>query len=382
MKQFWSKVPKWVKITVPIVVVLFVVAFLAVGWFFSGKVITVKWQKVEYDQTVRAVGGDMYTITGSAFDVDGIMGGIRRDGSTIGIYSAPLRKDAAIKASTRQLPKLSGNEPAVGEKISLQGNIWTTDPRVALGIDYQNITYDSPLGPMGAWLIPAKSAKGANAAKWTIAVHGIGAPKREMLRFIKPVQAAGNTMMVINYRNDQDSPKSPDGYYHLGGSEWQDLQAAVRYARSHGATDIRLYADSLGGSIAENYLRRSPDVATAHISRVILDSPALDWNEVLRFQAHKAGYPSFVFYPATVVAKLRAGINFSRISTKPSDIKLPTLLIHNADDATVPQAASKRLATARPDLVTLVDFDTGGHVRAWNHDPARYEQIVTDFLSN
>lgn len=376
IKTFWKKIPKWFKVTVPVLLVVFVMLFLGVGWYFSNKFITVKLQKVEYDQTIQAVNGDTYTISGSAFDVDGIMGGIRGDGSTIGIYSAPLSKDIATKTSIRKLGAASGPLPVANEKISLQGNIWTTDPKKALGIDYQDVTYDGPLGQMGAWLISSPGS-----TKWTIAVHGIGAHKREMLRFIKPVQAAGNNMLIINYRNDEANPRSPDNFFHLGDTEWQDLEAAVRYARKNGATDIRLYGVSMGGSITENYLRRSADVSSANISRVILDSPALDWNEILRFQAKKAGYPSFIFFPATVSANMRAGINMERISTGPEDIKHKTLLIHNADDPTVPQAASKRIAAARPDLITFVDFGTGGHVRAWNHDQSRYEQLITDFLS-
>ncbi len=377
MKKFWKKLPKWLKILVPVLVVLFVVAFLVVGWYFSNKVIVVELEKVDYDQTVQALSGDSYTISGSAYDVDGIMGGIRGDGSMIGVYDPPTSQDKAAKTSTRILKDGSGSKPTVGQKISLQGNIWTTNPKTALGIDYQDISYDSPLGATPAWLIPV-----AGSSKWTIAVHGLGSPKREMLRFIKPVQAAGDNMMIINYRNDEGSPKSSDGFFHLGDTEWQDLEAAVRYAKAHGATDIHLYGASMGGSITENYLRRSADVATTTISRVILDSPALNWNEILRFQAEKAGYPSFIFYPATVSANLRAGINMQRISTGSADIKHKTLIIHNADDPTVPQAASKKIAAARPDLITLVDFGTGGHVRAWNHDPARYEALITHFLAN
>jgi len=56
------------------------------------------------------------------------------------------------------------------------------------------------------------------------------------------------------------------------------------------------------------------------------------------------------------------------------------LIIHNADDSTVPQAASKKIAEARPELISFVDFMTGEHTRAWNRDPGRYEQLVSDFL--
>jgi len=377
MKKPQITLPKWLKIAIPTFLVLLFVTFFSIGWIFSGKVINVKLQQVEYDQTVQSVAGDEYALTGSAYDVNGIMGGIRRDGSMIGIYTAPFSQVTSPQTSIRKLLNGTDPKPAAGENISLQGNIWTTDPKQALGIDYQDVTYSGPLGDMTAWFVPV-----GGSTKWTIAVHGIGAHRQEMLRFIKPVLAAGDNMLIINYRNDANNPRSPDGYFHLGDTEWQDLEAAVRYAKSQGATDIRLYGVSLGGSIAENYLRRSADVTSANITKVILDSPALDWDEILRFQAKKAGYPSFVYYPAKVMANLRAGVNMERISTRPQDINHRTLLVHNADDPTVPQAASKRLADSRPDKVQFVDFGTGGHARAWNHDQVRYETLVTDFLTH
>ncbi len=346
-----------------------------IGWIFSNQLLTVKPQTVDYDQTVQSAVGNQFTITGSAYNVDGIMGGIRTDGSTIGIFSAPLSKDDVTSTSVRTLTDPHTAVPANGEKISLQGNIWTTNPKEALGIDYRDVTYDGPLGRMSAWLVPAPSP-----SKWTIAVHGIGANKTELLRFIKPVQAAGSNMLIINYRNDPGNPASPDGFYHLGDSEWLDLEAAVHYAKGMGATEIQLYGVSMGGSITENYLKESADVAATNITKVVLDSPALNWGQIIRSQTDKAGYPEFFYYPGVLMTQLRSGVNIYGISTKPEDIKHKTLLIHNADDPTVPQAASKAIAAARPDLITFVDFGTGGHSRAWNHDPARYEQLVTDFL--
>jgi hypothetical protein len=392
MKKWWIHLPHWSKkllaLGVPTVLVLFMAVSSVIGWLAAGKALAVSPQQVVYDQTIAAVQGNSYTISGSAYNVDGIIGGIRTDGSMIGIFSAPVRKDDAAKTSTRTLDTTMGEPLKVGDKLSLQGNIWTTNPKVALGLDYKDITYQSPLGTMGAWLTsPSNQAsqpvqtETKASTKWTIGVHGVNANKTEMLRFIKPVIAAHNTMMVINYRNDVNNPQSGDGYNHLGDTEWQDLQAAVQYARAHGATDIRLYGDSLGGSTVENYLRRSPDVATANISRVILDSPALDWNEINRAQLTQSGYPGFLSFFTDIAINVRAGVSLSRISTNASDIQQKTLIFHNADDHTVPQAASKRLAAARPDLVTLQDFGSGGHLRAWNHDQTRYEQLVTSFLA-
>lgn len=378
MKNFIDRLrrlPKWLVRGSILLIVLIVVIYCGIGWYFSGKLFELAPQKVEYDQTVEAIDGNSYKLKGSAFDIDGIVSGIRTDRSSIGIFEKPTNLDKENKTSERILGKVTSELPKVGDKISLQGNIWLTDPKQALGLDYQDVKYDTELGPMDAWVVP-----GVKSDVWTVAVHGVGAQKNEMLRFVNPINQAGNTAMVISYRGDVDSPAPKDGRNHFGDTEWRDVESAVKYAKEHGAKTINLFGSSLGGSLTQNYLRRSADVSTSNISRVVLDSPALDWDEILKFRIKKMGYPTLIAQPGKTFAGLRAGIDFGRITTKPGSITLPTLIIHNIDDNSVPQAASKRVADTQPDLVTLVDFGSGGHIRAWNHDSVRYEKLVSDFL--
>jgi hypothetical protein len=47
----------------------------------------------------------------------------------------------------------------------------------------------------------------------------------------------------------------------------------------------------------------------------------------------------------------------------------------------VPNAPSRALAEARPDLVTWVPWDTARHCKEWNTDPARWEAAVREFVS-
>jgi predicted alpha/beta-fold hydrolase len=353
--------------------ILLILSSVVIGWMASSQLTAINHDTIAYDQTVTSVKDDILTTSGNAYNIDGVVGAIRQDGSIIGILGAPTNLNKSAKTSSRSLAIISGNAPAVGDKISLQGNIWTTDPQAALGLDYQNVTYDSPLGAMKAWLI-----KGDTSKPWVIGVHGLSGDKTEMLRFISPVHTSGNTMMVINYRNDVANPQSPDGRNNLGDTEWQDIQAAVSYAQKQGATSIQLYGDSLGGSIVENYLRRGNN--TQQVSKVILDSPALSWKQIVTDRLKDNHLPSFFYYPTALMVKARTGISLNKISTQPDDIKHKTLIIHTADDPNVPQQASKDLAAKRPDLVTLVDFGGGGHLRSWNYNQRGYEQAISNFL--
>lgn len=357
------------------IVSLGLAALGSVAWVAADKVLAIQTQKIVYDHSVEAISGNDYTIAGGSYDSKGLIAGFRSDGSRVGVFGKPSRLDDLTATSVRTLQKLeSGNAPKEGDKLAMLGNIWTSNPKEALGFEYQDLTYDGPLGKMPAWLI-----LGSKPDVWTIGVHGIGADRTEMLRMVKAVHDAGNTMLVISYRNDTGAPRSPDNRNHLGNTEWQDVQAAVAYAEKQGATSINLYGNSIGGSVTENYLRRGNN--TQSIKRVILDSPALDWENILKHRATLNGFPQFVYRPTAWMLQLRAGINIGEISTDPGEVKHPTLIIHSSDDPNVPQAPSKRLAEAQPDLVKLEDFGEGGHLRSWNNDPERYESTVRAFLT-
>lgn len=360
-------------VTAPIIIVL--VALPAIGWVVASKIIAIQRQVVLYDQDIIAVSDKKYTIRGGAYNIFGIVGGVDVNGKFIGMFGAPDALDTANKTSVRVLDSSAGPLPKVGDKLSLQGNIWTSNPKDALNIEYKDVTYQTKVGDMHAWLIP-----GSSNTSWTIGVHGIGADKSEMLRFVKPVLAVGDTMMIINYRNDANNPQSPDGRNNLGNTEWQDLESAVDFARSNGATNVRLYGDSLGGSIVMNFLKRTSQDRQKLVSKVVLDSPALNWGSILRNKLVQGGYPEVIYYPTKSVLQLRAGIDLDAISSKPEDFITKTLIIHSSDDKTVPQLGSKQAAAGNPNNVTLVDFGKGGHLRSWNHDSTQYEKLVVDYL--
>jgi uncharacterized protein len=366
---------KIILIILSLMSVLLIVACFTVGWIASSQLVAVSHQKIEYDQTVTAVNPSYITTTGGAYNIQGQVGGYRSDGSLIGVFGPPKDLDDKHRQSTRPFSSMSPPVPAVGDNISLQGGIWTSDPKTALGLEYKDIVYDGPLGAMHAWLIAPSRDSGK---PWTIGVHGIGADKTEMLRFARVISTNESPMLIINYRNDSSNPASPDGINHLGDSEWQDLQSAVAYAQKQGAPSVNLYGDSLGGSIVENYLRRGNN--TQQIKQVILDSPALNWQQVISDRLKDKHVPAAFYYPTALVLKLRTGININELSTKPEDVKHKTLIIHSADDPNVPQKASKDLAAQRPDVITLLDVGKGGHLRSWNYDQPRYEKAITDFL--
>jgi hypothetical protein len=63
-----------------------------------------------------------------------------------------------------------------------------------------------------------------------------------------------------------------------------------------------------------------------------------------------------------------------------AELRLPLLIIHSDDDEFVPSGPSRRVAAARPDLVTFVAVPGARHTKEWNVDPDAWDTAVARFL--
>jgi pimeloyl-ACP methyl ester carboxylesterase len=255
-----------------------------------------------------------------------------------------------------------------------------------LGLDFEDVTVSTDRGPAPAWLIPAAAPNGS----WVIQVHGRGVRRVETLRAVPVFHAAGYTSLLISYRNDGEAPASADGRFGLGDTEWRDVEAAIAYALRHGATGIVLMGWSMGGAISLQAATRA-----AHDGRllgVVLESPVIDWADVVAYQALLLRLPKPVVRGALVVMGRSWGravtgldrpIDFPRLDfvARANDLSLPILILHSDDDGFVPSAPSRRLAELRPDIVTLVPFSEARHTKLWNYDPAGWNAAILSWLT-
>jgi pimeloyl-ACP methyl ester carboxylesterase len=205
----------------------------------------------------------------------------------------------------------------------------------------------------------------------------------ESLRILPTLAASGHPTLVTSYRNDPDSPGSPDGYYHLGDTEWRDVEAAIGYARDHGATGVVLYGWSMGGTLTLTALRRMPASDASLVREMILDSPVIDWASVLDLQGSQRGLPLFETRVAERIAEMRAHLSLGELDVGPyaPQLSVPTLLFVDMADTTVPVEPALDFAAGARGMVTLVKTTGGDHTGSWNVDPATYEAHVTEFLS-
>jgi uncharacterized protein len=291
----------------------------------------------------------------------------------------PLRVDEQDRTAERGVELRAGRLP-VGATALLDAYAAPSDPRLLpeVGTAVREVEIDGPVGALPTWWFPAPGPT------WAVVVHGRSGVRQEAFRLVPLLTRLGLPTLAISYRNDPEGPPSPDGRSHLGATEWQDVEAAVAWARSQGARDVVLVGMSMGGACSAELVRRSP--LAGHVRALVLDAPVLDWGPVIRRAAVARGLPNAVLPlllpPTMALAERRTQIDWRglRHLHDPEGYDRPTLLIHGDADATVPVELADAFADTRPDVVTYLRVPGAGHVRAWNHDRDRYEAAVTDFL--
>ncbi|MEO5745687.1 MAG: alpha/beta fold hydrolase [Terracoccus sp.] len=301
---------------------------------------------------------------------------------------------------TRALIGLDRGELSVGPARWNQ-YYYSDRPRVSLDLPDEDVTIISELGPMPAWLVrPADvadpTATGDPVAAregggWAVLVHGRGARKEETLRAVPVLRDAGWTSLVVAYRNDRDAPRGPDGRYNLGLSEWRDVEAALRYAVAQGADRVVLFGWSMGGAIVFQLLSRA--ALADQVVGVVLNSPVVDWGDVLTHHARTHNLPPPLVRLAQLLMASRGSKRLVGVA-EPVDVALtnwvaradelrhPLLLIASDGDDFVPIGPAVRLAARRPDLVRFERWQVARHCKEWNIDPERWERVVTEFVAD
>ncbi|MCO1658024.1 alpha/beta fold hydrolase [Pseudonocardia sp. S2-4] len=269
-----------------------------------------------------------------------------------------------------------GPVPPAGTEAVLDTGPYDPDPG-ALGLAFEAVDVPGPLGDYPGWVVPGGDQP------WVVLVHGRGGTLREGLRILPALHGRGHPVLVASYRNDEGAPPSPDGHYHLGDTEWADLEAAVAYVRGRGADRVVLMGWSMGAAIIGAFLDRSP--AADRVAAVVWDAPLVDWRATLRQQARNRRLPGQLSPLAGAVTERRIGIDFDRfdLRRRPPAVRPPTLVVHSTADTAVPPWTSRSLVAAAPRLdwpMRLVEVPDVEHTAAWNADPAAYERTVTGFL--
>jgi pimeloyl-ACP methyl ester carboxylesterase len=360
---------RWAVLT-GISLVVIAIAMAVAGWHFSSAVLVPDRADQHADATVEALAPGRIVLERS------------EDTQRPGAYGLDWQAGHAIAGAvlaededtvTRRLRAVEGYL-APGTKVAIDSSVYTGDPTQALGLPSSTVAIHGELGPMPAWRIPGRSPT------WAIVVHGINSTPETGLRIAPTLHRLGLPTLLITYREDLGAPPSPDGFHHMGLTEWRDLGAAARYALAHGARRLVLVGYSMGGAIVTQFMERSP--LAERVAGLVLDAPALDWKAILSFNATKMGFPSFGALPVEWAIGARIDADWASLDAlqHPDDLQLPILLFHGTDDEVVPISTSDELAELLPRWVTYFRVPEAGHIEGWNVDPALYRHRLDAFL--
>jgi pimeloyl-ACP methyl ester carboxylesterase len=269
-----------------------------------------------------------------------------------------------------------------GIHVGLDSHVYSGDPGQALGLAFRSVGVPDPLGPMPAWLVPATpKSPAAGRRTWAIVVHGHNDNRQNDLRIVPTLRQTGLTSLLISYRDDVGAPESPDGLYHLGETEWIDLQAAVGYALAHRAQRIVLVGYSMGGELITQFMQRSR--LSRKISALVLDAPVLDWRSLIEFNSEQIGLPGFLGTSVEWTIDARVNPDWDSLDAleHPEVFHLPILLFHSSEDDLVPISTSDDFAAELPRWVTYYRVPVVGHTESWNFNPRLYDQRLQGFLT-
>ncbi|WP_164878098.1 alpha/beta hydrolase [Microbacterium enclense] len=300
---------------------------------------------------------------------------------------AQLSEDVLDRGPTliarRVTSTASGLTLRAGDHVSWSGIYYATPHDASLHA--HDITVDTPAGPAPAWRIDGDGAR----STWAIHLHGLGSVRAGTLRGVLAATERGYTSLVITYRADGEGSGVGNGRATLGFTEADDAAAAIEYAMRHGARQVVLFGCSMGAAIALQ-LAHHPSHRRS-IAGLVLDSPVLDWTEVIKANCTRSGLPAaagslaipwLTLRPLARMAGLpeRIPIRSFDWMVRAEELTAPTLILHGTRDDSVPVRLSQALRDARPDLVSLEVFEAG-HTLSWNSDRGRWQYAVTEWLT-
>ena len=287
--------------------------------------------------------------------------GLRWDGGYAQVLDLGPNDPGPVVAS---FTLVTGEVPGIGSPAELDARYYPQDP-LESDLELREISVPGPLGDYPAWVGAPAIVPGQDvSATWVIVVHGNSLSAADGLRMVPILTGAGYPTLVATYRNDPGAPADPSGKLRYGLTEWEDLEAMVRYTLDEGSDGVVLDGYSMGGAVIMAFLQRSE--LADQVRAVILDAPMLDFSETVDDNASREEIAPGVPLPSSLtdVAKWIAAKRFdvdwdalNYLADTDAYADMPFLVFHGTADTTVPIATSREFAALLPEQVQLIEVD-------------------------
>lgn len=254
------------------------------------------------------------------------------------------------------------------------------------------------------WLIPCDTPSIAHNASRAavVCVHGAGRDRRAFLRHAAYLRAAGYDVLLFDCVNHGASDKAPTHpvsriWSHqavtLGRREYNDVAAAITFARQRGARTVVVMATSQGAAAALVAQVANDDQPAA--DALILENPFESPNALISNVVHSicdtlpiALPRALLVVPITWLTLFFTGHLFHACSQRNAidciaSVQVPIMIIHGMDDVIVHFSQSQRLFDAiRHDRKSLWFVQSAHHTQCFHAQPDAFQRKTLDFLKS
>ena len=228
----------------------------------------------------------------------------------------------------------------------------------ALSLDYRNLTLSTSDGTIvHGWFLPSPAAE---PSRYTVLIcHGNAGNVADRLdRTLLMHRNLGTNVLLFDYRGFGRSEGSPneEGTY-------RDARAAYDYLLNEaGVTPERLilFGESLGAAVAVQLAGEVPAAG------LVLEAPFTSIPDMAR-----------VAYPFVPPGWIRT--RYDNLAKLP-ELRLPILIIHGSEDATVPFSHGRRLYEAAREPKRFLAVDGAGHSDSFLVGGDRYWAAWREYL--
>lgn len=252
------------------------------------------------------------------------------------------------------------------------------DPQTDLGLEFETVELPARDGSvLRGWYVPGQP--GATAG--VVAVHGAGADRREFLRQVPLLHAAGYPVVLFDCREHGISDGTGRGV-SLGIRESEDVAAVVVWAKQvRGLERVAVIGTSQGAASAILAAAAEPsiDVVIAENAFTSIRDLVRDLDGLQEVRPTPDWLVDLV--AATAVWRMGGWGRPAPIEVVGAIAPRPLLLMHGTHDRAIPWAHSERLRAAAGEPVELWIVEGGEHAALFNHAPDEWKRRVLGFLA-